>query len=71
MFANILAIAALHEEVFRGGIGKQTNCCESQGTQSRARRDELVAIQVEAQRIWAEEKIFEVDAPPAGQLQSV
>ena len=33
---------------------------------SHVRRDELVAIQIEAQRRWAEEKIFEVDAPMEG-----
>ena len=30
------------------------------------RRDELVAIQNEAQRRWAEERLFEVDAPTEG-----
>ena len=33
-----------------------------------ARRDELVAIQNEAQVRWAEEKLFEVDAPAEGEM---
>ena len=37
---------------------------------STARRDELLAIQEERQRLWAQEKIFEVDAPAEGESTS-
>ena len=33
---------------------------------STARRDELLAIQEERQKLWAQEKLFEVDAPAEG-----
>ena len=39
-----------------------------QGKESRVRRDELLAIQREAQKRWAEERIFEVNAPAEGGL---
>ena len=36
--------------------------------ENTTRRDELLRIQEEAQRAWADEKVFEIDAPPSGKI---
>ena len=36
--------------------------------ENTTRRDELLRIQEEAQRTWADEKVFEVDAPSSGKI---
>jgi hypothetical protein len=39
------------------------------GKENRARRDLLLSIQGQVQRLWAEEKVFEANAPAGAQLR--
>ena len=42
-----------------------------QAVQNFARRDQLLAIQEQAQRRWESNKVFEVDAPATGKIHSI